>query len=374
MKRVPLFPILSIFLCFTWFACERVRPDIDPEEVGISDVPDVIVFFPPNGPGDNGYLDKVLSAVSRFSIEHPGKVRIVRTTEEYTDTLSADLLIPVVEWMIMSDTHKDTTLAVFVGSEFKDILYRSEAPEGRAKILLMEDDGIGAPEWLHTCKIERYGACYLSGAMVAQLRAVIIAAMPDDPVLERSIEGFKKGYGSIKGREVDSVYYLANDYKGFTMQKKARTIVDSLQKGNDMWDYCTVFPLAGAANIGVYNGLHEATCVQAVGMDKDYSPVSDNIPFSINIGIDSLIIDYLNKWHDARILPKRKVEGLGSKYIDIIFNEQWNSLNLFYDWEDENHEFDIGFIENELKSEFWKMRYAMFIDKAMEEEKAYAEY
>jgi hypothetical protein len=49
-------------------------------------------------------------------------------------------------------------------------------------------------------------------------------------------------------------------------------------------------------------------------------------------------------------------------------------LNLFYDWEDENHEFDTGFIDNELKSEFWKMRYAMFIDKAMEEEKAYAEY
>ena len=60
--------------------------------------------------------------------------------------------------------------------------------------------------------------------------------------------------------------------------------------------------------------------------------------------------------------------------MDIIFNEQWNSLNLFYDWEDEDHEFDMGFIENELKSEFWKMRYAMFIDKAMEEEKAYAEY
>ena len=242
------------------------------------------------------------------------------------------------------------------------------------KVLLIEDDGKGAPEWLHTCKIERYGACWLSGAMVAQQRAVIIAAMPDDPVLERSIEGFKKGYGSIKGREVDSVYYLANDYKGFTMQKKARTIVDSLQIGNDMWNYCTVFPLAGAANIGVYNGLHEATVVQAVGMDKDYSQVSDNIPFSINIGIDSLVMDYLNHWHDDRILPKRRVEGLGSKYVDIILNEQWNSLNLFYDWEDENHEFDIGFIDNELKSEFWKMRYEMFIDKAMEEEKAHAEY
>ena len=242
------------------------------------------------------------------------------------------------------------------------------------KVLLIEDEGTGAPEWLHTCKIERYGVCYLSGAMVAQQRAVIIAAMPDDPVLERSIEGFKKGYGSIKGREVDSVYYLANDYKGFTMQKKARTIVDSLQQGDLMWNYCTVFPLAGAANIGVYNGLHEATLVQAVGMDKDYSQISDDIPFSINVGIDSLVMDYLHQWHDARILPKRRVEGLGSKYVDIIFNDRWNSLNLFYDWEDEEPEFDTGFLDYELKPEFWKQRYAMFIDKAMEEEKAHAEY
>ena len=109
-------------------------------------------------------------------------------------------------------------------------------------------------------------------------------------------------------------------------------------------------------------------------MDKDYSQISDNIPFSINVGIDSLVMDYLHQWHDARILPKRRVEGLGSKYIDIIFNEWWNSLNLFYDWEDEEPEFDTGFLDYELKPEFWKQRYAMFIDKAMEEEKAHAEY
>ncbi len=373
MKRVPLFPILSIFLCFTWFACERVRPDTNPEDVGISDVPDVIVFFPPNGPGDNGYLDKVLSSVSRFSTEHPGTVRIVQMTEETIDYLGGDLLLTAVEWMIMSDTHTDTTLAVFVGAEFKDMLYQSEAPEGRMKVLLVEDESIGAPEWLHTCKIERYGACYLSGAMVAQQRAIIIAAMPGNHTLDSSIEGFKKGYGSVKGREVDSVYYLANDYRGFTMQVKARTIVDSIQTSG-IRDYYTVFPLAGAANIGVYNGLHEATWTQVIGMDNDYSPISDNIPFSINVGIDHLIYDYLEQWHTSRYLPKRRVEGLGSEYIEIIFNETWNSTNLFYDWEDENIEFNEGDWDIVLRSEFWQRRYDRFINEAIEEEKKYAKH
>jgi hypothetical protein len=264
-------------------------------------------------------------------------------------------------------------LAIFVGTEFKEILYNSEAPEGKLKVLFLEDDGVGAPEWLHTGKIERYGASYLSGAMVEQQRAVIIAAMPGEPVLESSIEGFKKGYESVKGREVDSVYYLADDFKGFTMQNRARAIVDSIQL-NDMFSYYTVFPLAGAANIGAYNGLYEETLMQAIGVDNDYSSISDNIPFSINISIDRFVQDYLEGWHATQQLPKRRVVGLGSEYVQIVFNETWNSNDLFFDWEDGNMEWDEGDWDIVLRSEFWKQRYDQFIDKAIEEEREYAKY
>ena len=69
-----------------------------PEEEGIDDTPEAFVIFPPNGPGDNGYLDKVLSAVSRFSIEYPGKVRMMQTTEANTDSFGGSLLLPSIDF------------------------------------------------------------------------------------------------------------------------------------------------------------------------------------------------------------------------------------------------------------------------------------
>ena len=370
-----LYTILLGLLCFVCFSCEKEEVPVPapfPEEEGIDDTPEFLVIFPPNGPGDNGYLDKVLSAVSRFSIEYPGRVRILQTTEANTE-LYGDYLLSFIDAMTIDEAQDDTTLAIFVGTEFKEILYNSNAPEGKMKVLLLEDDGVGAPEWLHTGKIERYGASYLAGAMVEQQRAVIIAAMPGEPVLESSIAGFKKGYESVKGREVDSVYYLADDFKGFTMQRRARAIVDSIQK-NDKLSYYTVFPLAGAANMGAYNGLHEATFMQAIGVDNDYAPISDNIPFSINVDIDRLVLDYLELWHATQQLPKHRVVGLGSEYVEIVFNETWNSMNLFYDWEDEKQEMDDGDWDIVLTSEFWRQRYGQFIDKAIEEEKKYAKH
>ena len=373
MKRASLFPLLWALLCVVCLSCEKKVPTPLPEEEGISEFPHIMVFFPPNGPGDNGYLDKMMAAVARFSIAHPGILQIVQTTEANTDSLGGSMLLPLLDMITMDETKQDTTLAVFIGSEFKEILYQSEAPEGKLKVLLLEDDGAGAPEWLHTCLVERYGASYLAGAMVAQQRAIIIAAMPREPVLEKQIAGFIKGYGSIKGREVESVYYLANDYRGFTMQAKARAIVDSIQQSN-MIDYYTVFPLAGAANMGAYCGLYEATFMQAIGMDNDYSSLSDNIPFSIDIRVDVILQEYLEQWHATQQLPKRRIEGLDSKYVEIVFNATWNSTELFFDWEDENQNWDYEDWDIVLTSEFWKQRYDLFIDKAIEEEKAYAKY
>jgi hypothetical protein len=369
----PLYTILLGLLCFACFSCEKKVPTPLPEEEGIDDTPKFLVIFPPNGPGDNGYLDKVLSAVSRFSIKYPGIVRIMQTSEFNTDSLGGSLLLPSIDYMTMDEAQDDTTLAIFVGTEFKEILYNSDAPEGKLKVLLLEDDGVGAPEWLHTGKIDRYGASYLSGAMVEQQRAIIIAAMPGDPVLEPSIEGFKKGYESVKGREVDSVYYLADDFTGYTMQRRARAIVDSIQQ-NDMLSYYTIFPLAGAANIGTYSGLYEVTFMQAIGMDNDYSAISDNIPFSINIRIDAILQEYLEQWHATQQLPKRRIEGLDSKYVEIVFNPTWNSTETFFDWEDEDQIWSEEDWDVVLTSEFWKQRYEQFIDKAIEEEKTYARY
>ena len=368
MRRVPFLPLLFAMLSLTWFSCENETTAPLPEEDGLPENPSVYIVFPPNGPGDNGFLDKILGAATEYAVAHPGEVRIILTE----DSMQTRYVLPAIDYITMQESHKDTALAVFIGSEFKDILYQANTPEGKQKVLLFEDDGEGAPEWLQTCMINRYGACYLAGAMLAQQKASIIAAMPGDLTLEKSIEGFKKGYGSVKGREVDAVYYLADNYKGFTMQYKAHKLCDSIQHAN-LLKYHTIFPLAGAANMGMYNAMGESF-TQIVGMDKDYSYISDYIPFSINVGVDALLLDCLNQWETARQLPKIRQEGLGSKYIDIIFNETWNSTRVFNDWEDENQEWEEGDWDKVLTSEFWKKRYALFKDQAIKEEKEYEKH
>lgn len=365
MRKSPVLLLLG-FLCLSWFSCTKESSEIIPEEDVIADHLTAYIVFPENGPGDNGYLDKVMNAVTKYSLAHPGEVYVLMPE----DSFMMDFTYIFLNLALTMEESEDSSLAVFIGSEFKEILYNAPSPSEKLKVLLLEDDGIGAPEWLHTCEINRYGASYLAGAMVAQQGASIIAAMPGDPTLETSIEGFKKGYGSIKGRQVDDVYYLSDSYDGFTKQVKARYLTDSLAN-IDMMDYHTFFPLAGAANMGIYNAIPDYGLKQAIGMDKDCSSLSSCIPFSIDIAIDSLLLDYLAMWDTERALPQRNSVGLDSKYVNIIFNDDWNTLGSFFDWEDENQIFEEEDMYKELDVEFWKKRYELFVNEAIKEEKAY---
>lgn len=350
-------------------ACSDDSPAPAAEEEGLAEHPAVFVILPPNGPGDNGYLDKMLSATMIYTIAHPGEVCIVipQNPEEAAQIYNS------LDFLILGNAMPDTVLSVFVGSEYKESLYRAEAPKSRHKVLLIEDDGEGAPEWLNTCMIERYGVCYLAGAMVGQRPASVIAAMPGDQLLERSLAGFRDGLASIGGKEPDSVYYLSDGYDGFKMQEKAQMLTDSID--NAHFFIChTLFPLAGFANQGVYNAASDVSLLQIIGMDKDYSHMSDKIPFSIVYAVDSLLLDCLNRWDAGESMPKRRMEGLDSPYIQMVFNERWNSNGILYNWENPDDIFEPGDEFIPVTVDFWKERRNKFMEKAIREEKAYAIY
>lgn len=363
MKRV-LFPLLSGLLCLSFFSCGGDSSSPLSEE-GLPEHPSINVVFSPNGPGDNGYLDKMLNAATVYSIAHPGAMRMIMPY----DSLEAKGIFQNLDDIAKDEAVKDTVLSIFVGSEYQKVLYQADAPKGKHKVLLIEDNGAGAPEWLHTCEINRFGASYLAGAMVAQQSAIVIAAMAGDPAVDRAVEGFRKGFGSVKGREVDSVFYLSDSYDGFKMQEKARKLTDSISAAD--YQYRTIFPVAGAANMGVYNALTDWGHIQAIGMDKDFSYMAHPIPFSIVLNVDSLLLDCLNIWDASQTLPKRRTEGLGSKYIGWVYNEDWNKHNSLFDWDVESPTYDEGYENKVLTIEFWKQRYEMYVDQAIKEEKAY---
>lgn len=358
MKINRFLPLLCCFFCLSWASCsDEDTPAGNEEEFEIRTK--VHIVFPVNGPGDNGYMDKVMKAAMKFSLDHPDIVRI----HIPADSESADVLYFGIDVTAGVEFPDDSVLSVFIGSEYKDLLYKAEPPESKLKVLLLEDDGKGAPEWLNTCQIDRFGISYLSGAMVSQQSASIIAAMPDDSSLKVSIDGFMKGYEKHAGHKLDSIYYLSDSYDGFNMQSKARRLSDSILIAKD-GVYHTIYPLAGSANQGVYNSLKDWYPLQAIGMDNDYSVVTDMIPFSVNVGIDMLLLDCMEKWLTSGTMQKHRSEGLGTPYIDLIFNKEWNEWLIFNQWED--------IINTEqLTYDFWKQRYAKFIEEAKQEEKAY---
>lgn len=370
MNRYPtgfFLPLLASLLCLTFLSCGEDSSSPLSEEDHETAIPKIFFVFPYNGPGDNGYLDKILHAAAEYTIVHPGEACIILPQ----DSLEAAGTYKNICELTSMAADRDTVLSIFVGLEYKESLYNAPPPKSNHEVLLLEDDGAGAPYWLHTCRIKRYGVSYLAGAMVAQQAASIIAALPGDPTLEESIAGFCKGYASVKGREVDSIYYLSSSYDGFNMQEKARELYKKLYWTD--WTFHTLFPLAGSSNQGIYNEMTDYGNYQAIGMDKDWSFANKCIPFSIDIGIDRLLLDCLEKWETDGELPEQRAEGLGSQFIKIIFNEQWNTNKNFNRWENEDHT-SIESPDEPPTYEFWEQRYALFLDQAIKEEKAYEKH
>lgn len=57
--------------------------------------------------------------------------------------------------------------------------------------------------------------------------ATVVAAMPDNRILDRAIDGFRDGYCS-EGNTHFEVIYLAEDDSGFRMQNKAYQITGEM--------------------------------------------------------------------------------------------------------------------------------------------------
>ena len=104
MRKVPFLPLLFAVLSLTWFSCENETSAPLPEEGGLPENPSVYIIFPPNGPGDNGFLDKVMSATTEYAMAHPGEVRILLPE----DSLQATVMLATIEFVTMEESQKDT--------------------------------------------------------------------------------------------------------------------------------------------------------------------------------------------------------------------------------------------------------------------------
>lgn len=300
-----------------------------------------------SGLGDMGYNDQIMSGIMHFYEANEVSMNLVRPnkTEEAKQALQ--------KWQAETKD-KGKSLLVLAGNEYETLVTTGNLNlSENQQILLFESKNQNLPEGVNTFHINRYGASYLAGCMAKEHEAAtIVAAMPEDPILEESIQGFTDGYQAHNNNRVKLVY-LSDNEEGFAMADSAYRVASEIRNA-------FIFPLAGGSNSGIYKYSRERDFYLPliVGMDTDCSMYSDRVPFSMVVHIDKVIEQYLTDWMNDVPMEKNQMFGLESGMIDIALSPVfYRNLDI---WE--------NYYENE---DYWANAYQSHKAEAMGKEEEY---
>lgn len=313
---------------------------------------DITLVTSLHGSGDLGYNDLILDGVCRVATSTGATLSVIRPASD------TDLSEEVKVWLAEGSTSASlrTRVLIFSSMDYASSLTGLLPPDDRHMIFVVDGNPEKLPSWCHSINFDRYGASYLAGCMVGECpRPIIMAAQPDDPVLQQAIDGFFDGYvrHNTAGSSAPAVEYLADNDSGFASAEKAYRLCSSLPFGS------FVFPLAGGSDSGVYKYLreHDFTSLLAAGMDVDCSAQASRVPFSLVVHADEAVAKTLTAaiQGDLAVLPSQPF-GLESDYVDIVVNPD------FYDslitWEDY---YDFP--------DYWEKRKASFLSAAIDAER-----
>lgn len=340
-----IFHLRLYWLCLIVFLVQSCKEENAP----VADMrPRVTVITSMYGLGDMGYNDKVMSGIMKFYNSHDIRMNMFHP-------LAMDEVKQSVEdWYMATSSMKSKSLLVLADNAYEGVLRSLDLQlSENQKILIFESGSKDLPEGVITFDIDRYGVSYLAGCMAMNhISATVVAAMPDDYVLGRAIEGFKDGYCS-EGNNDFNVVYIADDDSGFRKPNEAYKIASELPN-------TFILPLAGGSNSGIYKYSRENIFYLPLiaGMDVDCSYLSPRLPYSIVLHIDELINEYLTAWIEDKEIEPYHTYGLSTGKTDIVIS------NIFFDnlevWEDYY-----------FSPDYWSNMYVKYKNKAISVESEY---
>ena len=272
----------------------------------------VEVVFSPQGVGDQGYFDKILSELQRASTQYGYTLAIhipskkEQGAEIYENWRNRQL-----------EDNYNKSIFIFAGCEYEYLLDSITLPEdSRKEVLMFETDK--AVEGIYTFRISSYAASYLAGAASVfeeemEQNAFIIAANPYDKVLKSAINGYRDGYMAAGG-DGYKVHYLSNEAeKGYDMQDDAyKTCIENIGQ------YTFYFSAAGASNKGVHRFSREYWGY-IVGMGDIESSIMSIMPFSIVKHTDKAINTILGSLFRNEYVPYHQNFTYSSGYEEFVF-------------------------------------------------------
>lgn len=313
---------------FFLFACSNS------ESVGVSGknsgIANITLVASINGIGDNSYNDQILAGLFRLYENQGVPFRLVQPE-------SIDEAKSLVKAWLKENADTDSSLLILASSEYVGLAQKLDVHftgDGN-KVLLFEADSAGLPQNIYSFSIDRYGASYLTGAILGDYPNIILASAPGFSTLETSIEGYKKGYEAHKTvKDSLTIVYLSdteNDEAAFNNIELAYKTTLSILYAQDTNHVSAIFPLLGGAIKGARRAMidYPLSGDFMIGMDVDQSGVLPKVPFTQTIAIKEIVVRYLEEWLSGKEWPRFRSLGLGDGATSIVFNKNFGDTENF---------------------------------------------
>lgn len=304
---------LLLLYCFSIGSCNDDSTDVKTSDIEKH----ITVIFSLSGIGDLGYNDLILKGILTAQKDNDIDLHLLfpLSTAEAEEYIS--------DWVDYGVSDDRKSLLILASSDYEELTqkYISEEVIESRDVLLFESKN----KELNASKlfISMYGTSYLAGAIAPIFgnNAAVVTANDFDSTINDAAQGFCDGFMSCGGVEYIRES-LSDSWDGYSMSTESYVLASELFK-----QVSFIFPLAGGSNLGVYRYTRDfPEGIYTSGMDVDQSGYSTQVAFSLVKHIDVLLEDYIDIWLSDTSLPRDKVYGIESGYIELILSPTYSEL------------------------------------------------
>ena len=344
--RFSLFAALCAIFSVLVLSCKNESDD-EPASDAASYEAGIIVFYPPDGLGDNSYVDSFCFGVQKSALKHNLAVYDI-CPDDWEDAKSFvdDFVQVYYEFAEEDDT---PMLFVFADAGYLAYItpYLASKPDTISFLQFdAKESEYGA---LHTVYMPLYGASYLAGAAAKELlsekqnpRVLNLLANDSSEPLKDALNGFASGYGarwngtvysaSAEWTAEESEQFNAQDFAALSLSNAndesgydSAELAYALVLGTELLNlYDLYFPVCGGSVHGLlrYNREKGADSFYTVGMDTDLSVYTAQVPFSVVKHMDRAIETCVGKWLSGS-LPHHQNLTLADGYTGLVISKPY---------------------------------------------------
>ena len=302
-------------IALVFMACENRQPV---DQVG-KDL--TVVFATTSSMTGDGYNELILQGLMESIQSHQDIALHLLKPDSI-----GEARLQIEAWKQKADP---TKALILCGPEFEQIAAETDSTAGR---ILLLDCYSPHRKGVSTALLKRYGGGWLAGAMIHELKMLLIKGLNGDRIIDAISSGIENGYRENNGVEYQ-VVVLANGYEGLSMIDEAFSLPYTSDTIISLVNTESItVPVCGMARLGVFSCSHNYYRV-AMGVGEDCSAYSDNLPFSLIYDIGAIVTDYINRWWQDETWPEHETFGLATGHVRIAYNERFYlSMGFLSDW------------------------------------------